>query len=262
MKRNLPGETGNTLLLCAIGICLVCAAFLSAVIYSVDGNSMVVVSESLVAGHGFTVPIAGLDAIGRHDLYYSMWCPLMSILALPPVAIGVFVSHRLGLPQHYVAAMFALAWAPILAAATALMVAMLARRLGATTRGAIFASLGFAFGTIALVYSRLFFADPLLALLTVTAIYFTLGDSPREASAAAVAAMLAVLARPTGIVVGPCLGAYLLCRRRPVGRYIAPVCGTMAGLLIYFVYNWARFAKPLDYKRTATRRMPAENCSS
>jgi hypothetical protein len=59
--------------------------------------------------------------------------------------------------------------------------------------------------------------------------------------------MLAVLAKPTGIVVGPCLGAYLLCRRRPAGRWIAPVCGTMAGLLIYFVYNWARFANPLNF---------------
>jgi hypothetical protein len=32
----------------------------------------------------------------------------MSILALPPVAIGIFVSQRLGLPQHYAAATFAL----------------------------------------------------------------------------------------------------------------------------------------------------------
>ena len=108
MERNLSGETRNTLLLCAIGICLVCEAFFAAVICSVDGNSMVAVSESLVAGRWSTVPTAGLGAIGRHGLYYSMWYPLMSILALPPVAIGVFVSHRLGLPQHYVAAMLPL----------------------------------------------------------------------------------------------------------------------------------------------------------
>ena len=179
MMRNPFRGSGNTPLLCAIGICLVYAAFFPAVIYSVDGNSMVAVAESLVTKHSFTVPIPGLGAIGRHGLYYSMWYPLMSILALPPVAIGVFVSHRLGLPQHYVAAMFALTLSPILAAATALMVALLARRLGATTRGAILASLGFAFGTIALVYSRLFFADPLLALLTVTGIYLTLGGNSR-----------------------------------------------------------------------------------
>lgn len=205
---------------------------------------MVAVAESLVTKHGFTVPIPGLGAIGRHGLYYSMWYPLMSILALPPVAIGVFVSHRLGLPQHYVAAMFALTLSPILAAATALMVALLARRLGATTRGSILASLAFAFGTIALAYSRLFFADPLLALLTVTGIYLTLGGNSRGTAAVALAA---VLAKPTGIVLGPCLGGYLLCKRRPTARWMAPLCGTAAGLLIYFVYNWIRFANPLNF---------------
>jgi len=244
MTRGRFGGAANTLLRCAIGVCLFYAAFFPAVIYSVDGNSMVAVSESLVAGHGFTVPVLGLGTLGRHGLYYSMWYPLLSILALPPVAIGVLVSHRLGLPQHYVAAMFALTLSPIITAATALMIALLARRLGATSRGSILAALGFAFGTIALVYSRLFFADPLLALLTVTGIYFTLGGDSRGATAAA---LLAVLAKPTGIVLGPCLGAYLLCKRMPVGKWMAPLCGTAAGLLTYLAYNWARFANPFKF---------------
>ncbi|HVB82197.1 MAG TPA: hypothetical protein VNE82_19875 [Candidatus Binataceae bacterium] len=232
---------------CAIGVCLVYAAFFPVVIYSVDGNSMVAVAESLVTGHGFTVPISGLGVIGRHGLYYSSWYPLLSVLASPPVAIGVFLSHRLGLPQHYVAAMFALTLSPILTAATVLMVALIARRLGATTRGSMLAALGFGFGTIALVYSRDFFADPLLALLTAAGIYFSLGDDRRETAAAGAAALLAVLAKPTGIVLGPCLGAYLLCKRRPAARWIAPLCGTAAGLSIYFVYNWIRFANPLNF---------------
>jgi len=245
--RNTCWRGPNVPLLCAAGICLTYLAFFPAVIYPVDGNSMLAVSESLITGHGFTVPVAGLGAIGRHGMYYSSWYPLLSIVALPPVAAGVFVSRHLGLPQHYVAAIFALTLSPLLAAATALLVAMLARRLGATTRAAIVAALGYAFGTIALVYSRDFFADPLLALLTAAGIYFSLGDGPREAGAAAAAAMLAVLAKPTGIVLGPCLGAYLLCRRRPARRWIGPFGATLAGLLIYFAYNWARFANPFDF---------------
>ena len=247
MMRNLSRGAGNTPLLCAVGICLIYFAFFPAVIYPIDGNSMLAVSESLVTGHGVTVPVLGLGAIGRHGLYYSSWYPLLSVIALPAVAIGVFVSHRLGLPQHYTAAIFALTLSPILTAATALLVAMLARRLGSSTRGATIASLGYAFGTIALVYSRDFFADPLLALLTVAGVYFSLADGCGEAAAASAAALLAVLAKPTGIVLGPCLGAYLLCKRRPPGRWSAPVCGTIAGLLIYFVYNWARFANPFDF---------------
>ncbi|HVA84537.1 MAG TPA: hypothetical protein VNF28_06515 [Candidatus Binataceae bacterium] len=247
MKQSACWRRPHAGLLCAVGICLTYLAFFPAAIYPVDGNSMLAVSESLITGHGFTVPIAGLGVVGRHGMYYSSWYPLLSIVALPQVAAGVFVSRHLGLPQHYTAAIFALTLSPILAAATALLVAMLARRLGATTRGAIVASLGYAFGTIAMVYSRDFFADPLLALLTVAGIYFSLGDGPREAGAAAAAAMLAVLAKPTGIVLGPCLGAYLLCRRRPVRRWIAPPCASLAGLLIYFAYNWARFANPFDF---------------
>jgi hypothetical protein len=247
MMRHLPRGRANTLLLCAIGSGLVYAAFFPAVIYSVDGNSMVAVAESLVTGHGFTVPTFGLGAIGRHGLYYSIWYPLISILGTPLVAVGVFVSHRLELPQHYVAAMFALTLSPILTAATVLMVALLARRLGATTRGAVLAALGFGFGTIAPVYSRAFFAEPLLALLTVSGIYFALGGNAREDIATAAVALLAVLAKPTGIVLGPCLGCYLLCKGRAAGRWILPLCGTAAGLSIYFVYNWMRFANPLNF---------------
>jgi hypothetical protein len=249
MRLNAGERKVPTLLLCAVGICLVYLSFFPAVIYSVDGNSMVAVSESLLAGHGFAVPIVGLGAIGRHGVYYSSWYPLLSIIALPLVGVAIFASHRLGLPQHYVAALFAVTLSPILTAASALLVGLLARRLGATTRGAILAALGFAFGTIALVYSRLFFADPLLALLTVAGIYFTLGGECRGAT---VAALLAVLAKPTGIVLGPCLGSYLLFKRQPAGRWLAPLCGTAVGLLIYFAYNWARFASPFDFGQPGT----------
>ncbi|HEY2524635.1 MAG TPA: hypothetical protein VGI29_06225, partial [Candidatus Binataceae bacterium] len=189
-----------------------------------------------------------LGTPGRYGSYYSMWYPLLSLLASPLVAIGVYISHRLGLPQHYVAAAFALMLSPIMTAGAALMVALLGRRLGATTRGAVLAALGFAFGTIALVYCRRFFADPLLALLTISGIYFAVGGNWRWASAAA---MLAVLAKPTGIVLGPALAAYLWCKRRPAGQYVAPAGATTAGLAIYFVYNWARFGNPLTFGEPA-----------
>jgi hypothetical protein len=249
MRRIAEGRSQQIPLLCAAGICLVYLAFFPAVIYSMDGNSMIAVSESLVTGHGFAVPVAGLGVIGRHGVYYSRWYPLLSILALPLVGIAIFASHHLGLPQHYVAALFAVILSPILTAVSALMVVLLARRLGATTRGAILAALGFAFGTIAPVYSRLFFADPLLALLTVTGIYFALVDQWRGAIAAA---LLAVLAKPTGIILGPCLGSYLLCKRQPARRWIAPWGGTAVGVLIYLAYNWARFAKPFDFGQPET----------
>ena len=241
--KDPPGRS-RSFLRCAVGILLIDLAFFPAVIYSVDGNSMVAVAESLVTGHGFTVPLIGLGAAGRNGLFYSIWYPLLSILALPPVAIGVSIAHRFALPQHYIAAVFALTFSPLINAATACVIALLSQRLGATSRGSLLAALGFAFGTIALAYGRLFFADPLLALISVSGIYFAACDRWRRA---AVAAGLAVLAKPTGIVLGPCLGAYLLCKRMPVARWIAPFGGTALGLLVYFAYNWLRFANPLNF---------------
>ena len=244
MRRGGRTDSANDLLLCAIGTGLALAAFFPALVYSVDGNSMIAVAESLATGRGFTVPSAGLGALGRYGLYYSKWYPLLSLIAAPVVALGVLVSHRLALPQHYVAALFAVTISPVIAAATVLEVARVARRLGASTRGALLAALAFAFGTIALTYSREFFADPLLALITIAGIDCALNEA---AGAAAVSAAFAVLAKPTGIVLGPCLGGYLLCRRLRARRWLVPLGGTAAGLLIYFVYNWSRFGNPLDF---------------
>ena len=251
-KGNLGSNDNNfqakASAIIAIGVCLVYLAFFPALINSIDGNSMLAVSESLVTGKGFTVPLVpGLGRIGRGGAYYSIWYPLLSIIALPMTAVGVFISHQLGLPQHYVAGIFALVLSPIITAMTAFLVAMLAARLGATTAGALLAALGFAFGTIALTYSRQFYADPLLSLLTAAGIYFTFSDDSRERSAAVAATLLAVLAKPTGIVLGPCLGAYLLCTGKSFSKWIAPIAGTAGGLLIYCVYNWVRFGHVLDF---------------
>jgi hypothetical protein len=249
VKPNRSASSTRAFWFCAAGVLLVYAAFFPAVIYSVDGNSMVAVAESLVTGHGFTVANAGLGVPGVHGLYYSMWYPLQSILAAPLVAIGVYLSRAVNLPQHYVAAMFALMLSTLIGAATALTVASLGRRLGASSRGCVAAALAFAFGTIALVYSRAFFADPLLALLSVAGICFALD---RKAGCASATAALAILAKPTGIVLGPCIAAYLICRRSGLAKWLLPLCGTAAGLLIYFGYNWMRFRNPLDFGQPNT----------
>ena len=249
MKPIHSASSTRAFWLCAAGILLVYAAFFPAVIYSVDGNSMVAVAESLVTGHGFSVPNAGLGVPGIHGLYYSMWYPLQSIVAAPLVAIGVYISHAVNLPQHYVAAMFALVLSPLIGAATALTVALLGRRLGASSRGCVAAALAFAFGTVALVYSRAFFADPLLALLTAAGICFALDRNSTRASAVSA---LAVLAKPTGIVLGPCIAAYFMAKRSGPAKWLMPLCGTAAGLLIYFGYNWMRFRHPLDFGQPNT----------
>ena len=79
----------------------------------------------------------------------------------------IALSEIVNLPAHYTAAVCALTLSPLLTAATTALVALLALRLGSDRRGACLAALSFAFGTIALTYTGYFFAEPLLAFLTV-----------------------------------------------------------------------------------------------
>ena len=152
-----------------LGTTLFFLAFLSPVIYPVDGLSMLAVAESLLTHGSVTVP-KSLGMVGLGGLYYSKWYPLLSFLALPLVGLGMIFGHVMHLPPHFTAGAFALILPPILVGTTTGVVVMLASRLGASRRGSILAAIGFAFGTVALVLAREFFAEPLLALITAVAI--------------------------------------------------------------------------------------------
>ncbi len=85
---------------------LIYLAFLPPGIYSLDGNGMLAVAESLVAHHSWAVP-AELGFPGRDGQFFSKWYPLLSILAVPFVAIATQAAHILRLPTHYLAAILA-----------------------------------------------------------------------------------------------------------------------------------------------------------
>jgi hypothetical protein len=232
--------------LLTIGFALVFTALLPPGIYSIDGNAMLAVSESLVTHRGFTVP-EGLGIRGVGGRFYSHWYPLLSVLAVPFVCAGLLASHITGLPLHYLAAVFSLLLTGALTAATSGMVALLTLRLGGSRKGAWLAGVSFGFGTVALAYGRTFYAEPLLAFLTVSALYFTLGLSRRDVVWGACFAGLALLAKPTGIVVGPILFCYLVVKRIPFTRSVLPLTGAGLGFAVYAGYNVLRFGQPLNF---------------
>ena len=98
-----------------------------------------------------------------------------------------------------------------------------------------------------MVYARTFYADPLLSLLVAAGIYFVLVRTNRTILLAALIALLAVLAKPTGIFLAPALSAYLLLKKTPVRLSLLPALGGGLGVLLYFVYNFVRFANPLTF---------------
>jgi len=239
------GATGRTLLL-GVGASLAYLAFLAPGIYSIDGNSMLAVAESLVQRHSVAVP-AGLGIIGSGGNFYSSWYPLLSFLALPFVAAGAVLAHWFHLPAHFVAAVCALILPALLTACTVALVAVLALQLGSTWRGAWLAAVSYAVGTIALVYARKFLTEPLLAFLTAAGLCLAFGDTRRRILGGSACAGLAVLAKPTGIILGPILSAYLLAKRRPAATSLLPLCGSLVGVGAYGAYNYFRFRSPIAF---------------
>jgi len=226
----------------SIGIGLIYLAFLAPGIYNIDEHSMLAVAESLVTHNGVAVP-AGLGSAGRNGLTFSIWYPLLSFLDVPFAWLALVSSRAAHLPFRNLAAVFSLVLPCALTSATAGIVFLLSRRIGSSLRGACLASLSFAFGTVALVYARTFFAEPLLAFLTAAALHLCFGD--RYWGAAAMAG-LAVLAKPTGIVVGLVLAVYLMAKRKPQAALLQGL-GSALGLGLYLVYNYYRYADPFEF---------------
>ncbi len=224
-------------------------AFLPPGIYSVDGNSMLGVSEAIVTSHSLTVP-AGLGIPGRRGEIYSVYYPLQSLLAAPLVATAILAARLLHAPFHFIAAAFAGILPAVYTAATVAMVAWMALQLGSTLQGARRAALSFGFGTVAMVYARTFYAEPLLSLLIAGAVCLSFTRISRKIFFAAMLALLAVLAKPTGILLGPALSVYLLLRKTPARFSILPAVGSGFGLLFYFFYNVVRFENPLSFGQT------------
>jgi hypothetical protein len=230
-----------------LGFFLIYLAFLAPGIYSIDGNSMLNVAESIVTRHDLTVA-PGLGITGRGGQVYSSWYPLQSLLAAPLVALAVPFSRAFHVPLHFMAAVFASILPVIFTAASVSLVSLIALQLGSSLDGARRAAICFALGTIALVYHRTFYAEPLLMFLTAATMYLAFAQTPRTVLVASICALLVVLAKPTGILVGPVLSAYLLAKQTlPVRFRLAPGLGAVFGLLLYFLYNWVRFADPFIF---------------
>jgi hypothetical protein len=230
----------------ALGTGLIYLAFLPPGVYSVDGNSMLGVAESLVTRHSPTVPI-GLGITGREGQIYSIYYPLLSLLAVPVVMIASLAARLLHVPLHVVAAALAGVLPALFTAVTVALVALISLQLGSTLQGARRAALCFAGGTIALVYARTFYAEPLLSMLVAAGIYLVFVRSNRTILLAALVAVFAVLAKPAGIFLGPALAAYLLLKKTPLRFALTPAVGAGLGFSLYALYNLLRFENPLDF---------------
>jgi len=83
----------------ALGTALFYLAFLPPGIYSIDGNSMLGVTESIVTRHNLTVA-TGPGIPGREGQLYSSWYPLQSLVGVPFVAAALIAARMVHVPFH------------------------------------------------------------------------------------------------------------------------------------------------------------------
>lgn len=222
-----------------LGAWLIYLSVLAPSLATWDGGGMLRVAVSVVEKHSITVP-APFGVPGRGGQTYAIWYPLLSVVAIPFAAAGLLAARYAHLPSIYVVSVFAILLSTIIAALNVGATYYLARsRLGASHRRALAAALAFGFGTLALWYSRTFYADPLLALLVTLAMIVLFADEPSGALLALLCG-LAILAKPVGVLLAPAAFLYLVVRRKYRTAFVS-AAGAALGAGLYAAYDWARF---------------------
>jgi 4-amino-4-deoxy-L-arabinose transferase-like glycosyltransferase len=232
--------------------------------HSVDEVSMFAVTESLVKfGHFDTDQIAWTQwttaqaeaqgFFGRDGRVYSKKGLALSLAQAPLYGLALLLPG-LGMLQT-VSLLNA-----ILTAATALLLYHFAHRLGWSTRTGLWLALTFGLATIAFVYAKYLFSEPLAALLLLLTAYALLAyrqsGKLRYTLLAGLAAGLAVLSRANNLFLLPVFSLYLLWvagQRRstePIRTIVLAVFAFALAVLgpglILLAYNGLRSGNPLQ----------------
>lgn len=217
---NLPLSRPDKALALSLGLFLFAIYLLTyrGGFHSVDEVSMFAVTESLVKfGRFNTDQIAWTQWTTSQSEAQGFFGPdghvyskkgLALSLAQAPLYWLALVTPGLGMLQT-VSLLNAL-----LTAATGGLLYLYLRRLRFSQRAAVGGALVFGLATIAWVYSKYLFSEPLAALLLLLAAYWLLGfgqeGGRRRLALAGFAAGLAVLARANNAILLPVFGLYLL----------------------------------------------------
>lgn len=235
----------------------------SGLLHSDDEMSMVAVTESIVKRGNFAIDQIAWNqdqagGIGRYGLdghLYSKYGWAQSVLAIPLYALAMLIPI-FGLVQT------TMLFNSLVTALTSALLYLLAQRLGFSRASGILLSLVFSFTTLAWVYAKYFFSEPLTALLLVAAFYFLIGKDEetrnRDFLFAGILLGLSVATKSANLVLLPFY--YLLpfvswWRTRPVKN--TPLSHVLIRLLAMSIpiavfgatvgaYNFVRFGSPFD----------------
>ncbi|TMD02618.1 MAG: glycosyltransferase family 39 protein [Chloroflexi bacterium] len=214
------------------------------------------VAQRIVHLHNFTTQwpiirgagaVAGVD--GQHFAPHGLG---MSLLLVPLTLLTDAVR-----PGDTAAANFVASFVDaILAAATAVVLFLLARDLGARTRVALGTALILAVATLEWPYAHALFDVTATGFLILVAVFaahrFALRGGAGWLALSGGALGGAVLVRTQSVIVVPALAAYVLWTARPAGprRVLGAAAAwglpLAAGMATVGWYNWVRFANPFN----------------
>lgn len=200
-------------------VLLLLAAYLityNGVLRVTDGQAMFVVAENL-AKHA-SPDARQLDNwedvhVGVNGLPYTKYPLGPSLAILPFYEVGLLSGGRIGLAQ------VAMLLPVVTTALTGGLVFFIARRLGYTSKVAIGGGLLYGLATIAWVYTRDLWSEPLSALFLTLAFYAALRYRQRVdrrwISLSALATGSLILTKSANVALAPLLFFYVLGRSRP-----------------------------------------------
>ena len=226
-------------------------------IQSADGKIMFLLTQAMVENHSvsFSEIVSLSDTPGPQ---YSKYGLGMSVLAIPFYLFGKLLSFLLGI-EASLATQFTVSMInAMLTALSCLMVFRIAtERFEFTLRIGLFLALGFGLSTIAWYYSEDFMSEPATTFFLLSAVYWVTGKdrATRDLLWAGTFLALAVSCRLAALVVIPGFIFYqwMVWAESAEKNFkelamdlIRPAIPVMAVLVLIMIYNYFRFADPLE----------------
>lgn len=236
---------GSSWLMVFTGFALLTLALMPPGNVSSDGASMLEVGRSLASGDGFAVPCE-FGIAGRNGQCFSTYYPLLSMLAVPFIAIGGALAAVASTPTDYVEGFAAQAVPALAAAGVAGLTAYFSLLLGATRARALLAALTVIFASEIAIYYRSFFAETLASLLVCLMVWAFLRDDRWRLLAPASIVGL-ILTKPQLVLVGLVVGASFALMQRRRRPAIEAVGATAVGTIVYAGYNLLRFSDVTNF---------------
>jgi hypothetical protein len=268
------GTEGRANVAVALGVFLF-AIFLSSAsahTYSPDEESLVYVTQAFVTRGDFNIPdpdrypvVGGHRGVGGK--IYSGTGPAQSLMAVPFYVLGREIANAFDVHfRDFILRVVTVSlFNSLISALTGILLFAWMRRLGFSRRVGVALVLVYSFSTLAWVYARAFYSEPLLTLCFVLAVFsFRAYHDTRVARwmiVAGLAAGLATLTKLQGVLVLPALALYLAAlefKREPdlhasVRNALTPgmlFVGALAlGLALTGYLNFIRFGDPLQSGR-------------